>query len=138
MGEEARNVAALKVIYELWNGSKGGSVADVFAILDDDIDWCSLGHGVQDLAFSEDCRGKDAVLRYFERLGGEWELLDCTVDEYVAQGDRVVVLGHVAFRSRQTGKTCHSRKCDVWRMKDGKAVSFSEFFDTAGAAAAAH
>jgi len=53
------------------------------------------------------------------------------MDEFIAQGDRVVVVGRVAWRNRQTGKTVDTPKVDVWRIRDGKAVDFVEFYDTA-------
>jgi ketosteroid isomerase-like protein len=53
------------------------------------------------------------------------------VDEYVAQGDRVVAIGFTSWRNKLTGKIAATPKIDIWRMKDGKAVEFSEFYDTA-------
>ena len=58
------------------------------------------------------------------------------MDEYIAQGDRVVVIGRMAWRNRATGKVAETPKLDVWRLRDGKAVDFVEFYDTARAAAA--
>ncbi|MEZ5669826.1 MAG: nuclear transport factor 2 family protein [Alphaproteobacteria bacterium] len=131
MTEEQRNVAIVKEQYDLWGGTKGGSMEDALSILADDIHWCSLGDANPDIPFAAECHSKDQVRAYFQRLFTDWEMMHFTVDEFIAQGDRVVALGHCAFRSRKTGKVSETRKCDVWRMKDGKAVAVSEFFDTA-------
>ena len=53
-----------------------------------------------------------------------------TPEQYVETGDTVTVLG------RHLGRTRAGRELDVpfvhvWRLKDGRAVSFTEFFDTA-------
>ena len=54
-----------------------------------------------------------------------------TVDEFIAQGDRVVALGSTGWRDRKTGKSFDTPKVDIWRLKDGRAVEFMEFYDTA-------
>ena len=52
-------------------------------------------------------------------------------------GDRVVMYGTTAWRHTGTGKSFETRKVDLWRFRDGKAVEFCEFFDTATVQAAA-
>ena len=64
-------------------------------------------------------------------------MLDYTADEFVAQGDRVVMLGSCEWKHRGTGKTVKTPKADVIRMRDGKIVDFMEFYDTAAAIAGA-
>lgn len=135
MRKEDRNVALLSQQYALWDGSRGGSVEDAMAILHDDIHWCSLAADAPELDFAMDCRGKQEVSRYFTQLAADWEMIHFTVNDFIAQGDRVIMIGDCGFRSRKTGKIVESPKCDVWRFRDGKAVSFHEFFDTAKAAA---
>jgi ketosteroid isomerase-like protein len=59
------------------------------------------------------------------------------VDEFIADGDAVVARGSCAWTNKRTGKRAETPKVDFWRFKDGKAVEFYEYFDTAAAAAAA-
>jgi hypothetical protein len=59
------------------------------------------------------------------------------IDEFIAQGDRVVAIGSTSWRNKATGKVVLTPKADIWRMKNGKAVQFSEFYDTARLIAAA-
>ncbi len=54
-----------------------------------------------------------------------------TVDEYVAQGDRVVAIGRTGWRNRETGKAFDTPKVDVVRFRDGQIVEFFELYDTA-------
>ena len=58
-------------------------------------------------------------------------MLDYVTVHYIAQDDRVVVLGHCAWKFKQTGKIVETPKADSWRFKDGKAVEYYEFYDTA-------
>ena len=56
--------------------------------------------------------------------------------QYIAEDDRVVVIGSVKWKNRETGKSVETGKVDVFRMRDGKIIEFCEFFDTAKANAA--
>jgi ketosteroid isomerase-like protein len=35
-----------------------------------------------------------------------------------------------AWRNKKAGKVCETRKVDVWRFRDGRAIEFYEYFDT--------
>ena len=52
------------------------------------------------------------------------------VDEYVAQGPRVVALAECSWTNRNTGKTITIPKVDVWKFRNGKAIQFMEYYDT--------
>jgi len=47
------------------------------------------------------------------------------------------MVGSTAWRINATGKTFEAPKVDVWRLRDGRAVEFYEYYDTAGLAKAA-
>jgi ketosteroid isomerase-like protein len=80
---------------------------------------------------------KDDVKQYFAGLTNEWEMIYYRVDEYIAQVDRVVALGHVSFKHKKTGKTLVTPKADFHKFRDGKICEFFEFYDTAQALATA-
>ena len=74
---------------------------------------------------------------YFAGLTSEWEMIYYRVDEYIAQGDRVVALGQVSFRHKKTGKILVTPKADFHKFRDGKICEFFEFYRyRAGASAA--
>ena len=52
------------------------------------------------------------------------------INEYVAQGGRVVALGEVSFTHKRTGKTATIPKVDVFMLDNGKITQFMEHFDT--------
>ena len=54
---------------------------------------------------------------------------DLDVVEYLC--DRVVVLCHCTWRFKKTGKVVSTPKADSWRLADGKAVEYFEYYDTA-------
>lgn len=73
-----------------------------------------------------------------KELTNDRAMIDYVVDHYVAQDDRVVVIGHTAWRNKRTNKVTDTPKVDVWRFDEsGKAIEFFEYYDTAGIVAAA-
>ncbi len=129
--DEARNVAIVKSIYEVWSGSEGGGLDDVAAALADDVDWRSLADGrIEAVAFTKPRKGKADALAYLEELTRDWSMNEYTVHEYIAQGDRVVVLATVSWTHKGTGKTTRTEKADVIRLRDGKIAAFMEYYDT--------
>jgi ketosteroid isomerase-like protein len=136
MSIEDENVAILKEVYALWRSSKGDP-QHFFAILAPDINFGSLPDGRAPLGFTKSNTGYAHVKSYFDGLAAGWKMTDYVVDEFVAQGDVVVMRGSCEWVNRETGKSVHSPKLDFWRMRDGKAIQFFEYFDTAKAAEAA-
>ena len=63
-------------------------------------------------------------------------MMEYEAEHFVAQGDRVVMLGRCAWSYRKTGKVVWTQKADSWRFENGKAVEFFEFYDTAQVLAA--
>jgi ketosteroid isomerase-like protein len=131
MSEEARNVAILKKAYTRWSESLGASAADWLAICADDIAFGSLAQGPDGARYLTEYRSRDALKEYFTGIERDWQMIEYVADHFVAQGDRVVMLGRCAWRYRTTGKVVWTHKADSWRFSEGKAVEYFEFYDTA-------
>ena len=131
------NVDKLRAAYKAWHDTRGKS-ADVWLdLIADDVTLKSLADGAPEMEFSATRRGKDAVRAYFADLDKEWEMQFYHADEFVAEGDRVVVIGRCGWKHKGTGKVAESPTFTYWKFRDGKAAEFFEFYDTAKAFAAA-
>jgi uncharacterized protein len=137
MATEDDNVAILRDAYRRWSDQKGQDLNAMMDIVADDVSLRSLADGAPDVGFTKRRSGKAEVLGYLQGLTSGWEMLSFDVDEYVAQGDRVVAIGRTAWRNKKTGKVADTPKIDLWRFRNGKAVEFAEFYDTANVLAAA-
>src|SRR5262245_17550569 len=137
MGNEAKNVDILKDAYRRWHDSKGGSVDHWMGLVADDIQFGSLPEGAPAVVFAKRYTNRAALRGYFDGLLADWEMIHYTVNEFVAQDERVFVRGSTAWRHKRTGKDVETPKVDFWRFRDGKAVEFYEYFDTARVIAAA-
>ena len=130
------NVGQLRQAYQLWNDTRGGSAQHWLDLMADDVTMRSVTAGAPGMAFTKANQGKGEAAQYFAGLAADWEMVHFTPEEFIAQGDRVVVLSSCAFRYRKTGKAVESPKADVFRFRGGLIVEFFEFFDTARALAA--
>jgi uncharacterized protein len=137
MSDETSNVALLEDAYRRWHETKGGSVDHWMTVVADDVNFGSLAQAAPEVAFARSYSNRDALRGYFDGLLGDWEMIHYTASEFVAQGDAVFMRGSTAWRNKKTGKTVETPKVDFWRFRDGKAVEFYEYFDTARVVAAA-
>lgn len=136
MSDEESNVAVLKEAYDKWRTSKGAP-EHFMKLVDPEIRFGSLADGKEPLTFARAYEGQEALSQYFEGLAAEWDMIDYVTDEFVAQGDAVVMRGSCQWANKRTGKIMKTPKLDFWRMRNGKAVEFFEFYDTAAAHVAA-
>jgi ketosteroid isomerase-like protein len=132
------NVALLKDAYREWNDSKGLNVDYWFDnVIGPQIKFDSVPRGAEPMPFAKRYDDRAELRGYFDGLLADWSMQYFTMNEYVAQGDTVVARGECAWTNKRTGKVAKTPKVDFWKFKDGKAVEYHEFFDTASVVAAA-
>ncbi len=66
----------------------------------------------------------------FSRLGSEWIDYKFTPEDYVPSDDKVVAFGTYTGIYKLTGKAFTARVAHVWKLKDGKIISFEQFVDS--------
>ncbi|MGA3024926.1 MAG: nuclear transport factor 2 family protein [Bryobacteraceae bacterium] len=129
----------VRLIQKAYADYSRGDMAALFDAFADDILWITPGN----TELAGERQGKEEVAGFFRTLGEQWDFLAFEPREYIASGDRLVVLGRYDVRSRQTGRTAASHWAMVWTIQNGKATRFQEYTDTstleasAGTAAAA-
>ena len=131
MSDEANNVALLREAYRLWHETKGKSVDHWMNLFAEQIEFGSIAQSVQSAPYMTMYENKSALRGYFNGLNRDWEMLEFRTEHFVAQGDRVVMMGRCSWRARKTGKTVWSPKADSFRFAAGKIIEFFEYFDTA-------
>jgi ketosteroid isomerase-like protein len=76
------------------------------------------------------------VAAFFSTMSSAQEPVQFEPQEYIAQGDRVVALGHYRWHAKATGREWESDWAHVYTIRDGQVVRFQEYTDTAMAIAA--
>src|SRR5262245_52410194 len=127
MGSEATNVAKLKEAYARWSDTKGHSADHWMGLVADDIQFGSLAQGAPRVTFLKSYSNRDALADYFAAVLVDWEMIHFTPGEFVAQDDRVVMRGSMAWRNKHTGRTVETPKVDYGRFAGGKAVESYDY-----------
>jgi len=122
----AQNV---KVVQDMFADFGRGNVAGVLDKLTEDVEW-RLG-GPTEIVYAGIRHGRDQVAEFFKLLGETAEFEVFEPEDYIAQGDRVVVLGHERQRLKATGKVVEIDWAMVFTLRDGKIAKYRSFEDTA-------
>ncbi len=66
----------------------------------------------------------------FQRLSSEWIEYKFVVEDYVADGDKVVAYGTYSGTYKATNKYFEARVAHLWLLEGGRIVSFEQFVDS--------
>jgi ketosteroid isomerase-like protein len=104
-----------------------GAVDEVLACMSAQIEWEIPGPAA--LSFTGKRRGADQVAEYFGQADEHLAVREFTPREFIAQGDKVVVLGHGAWTAKDTGQDFESDWVHIFTIQDGRIAVFREFMD---------
>ena len=66
----------------------------------------------------------------FNRLATEWIDYKFTPEDYLESTDKVVAYGTYTGTNKITGKSFSARVAHLWKLKEGKIISFEQFVDS--------
>ena len=98
MGEQ-ENTA---LVQQAYGHFRGGDVPAVLEALSEDVEWTSPEF--EEVPVSGTWRGREGVGEFFRTLSDTQEVRQLELSEFVAQGDKVVALGHYAWHVKSTGR----------------------------------
>ena len=127
----AENIGVVRSAYDNF---KSGNIPGVISLMAGDVEW-QLPH-IANVPITGTRTGANAVNEFFTTVTKEQEPIEFDPRQFIADGDKVVALGHYRWRVTGTGRTFDSDFAHVFTIKDGKVVRFQEFMDTAAVAAA--
>ena len=111
-----------------------GDIDGLLATMHENIEWQTPG--AKDLPTAGSRRGHAEVREFFKVIAELIEFESFEPQTFVADGDRVVVLGIDNFKVKGgSGKSLHEHWCHAFTIRDGSIVAFREYIDTAALAA---
>ncbi len=124
----------IRLVQEAYAAFGRGDISGVLAGLTEDVTWTMPGAPA--IPFAGRRKGQAAVAEFFRALNEADEVLSFEPREYLAKGDKVVVLGTYRGRARATGRIVESDWVHVFRLQNGKVAEWAEFTDTLAVAGA--
>jgi ketosteroid isomerase-like protein len=131
MMSEATNLETIRSAYAAFGR---GDVPALMALIDAKVEWDNPGP--REIPWAGSFRGHDGVGGFFSALGTGVEFEAFEPRTFVAQGDRVIVLGYERARVKRTGKTFSNHWAHAFKLAGGKVTQFHEYGDSAAVAAA--
>jgi hypothetical protein len=125
MNEQANR----QLVQQAYQSVKTGDVRSLLNSLAEAVQW-QLPE-MENVPFSGMWHGREQVGQFFRTVAQTQDVVEFELEEFIAQGDTVVVLGHFSQRIKSTGKVSASAWAHVWTIKDGKITHFREYVDTA-------
>jgi ketosteroid isomerase-like protein len=118
------NVEVVKTMYREFTA---GNIDAALATISPDVVW-DEGDGHP---YGPPVKGLEEVKeKVFARLGEEWPGLATVPEHFVHSDEFVVVLGQDDGVFKPTGKKLSTAVAHVFRVQDGKIVSFTQYCDT--------
>ena len=124
----------VEVVQETYEAVGRGDIPALLDLLTDDVEWTLQGPSV--LPFAGTRRGREGVAEFFSLVGETLEFERFEPREFVAQGDKVVVLGFERSAVKPTGRSFEQEWAHVYKLRDGKVAEFLALEDTAAHAVA--
>src|ERR1700694_2228360 len=94
------------IVQQAYNNFKTGNIQGLLDLLSEDVTW-QLPE-VEGVPLAGKRAGRDEVGKFFATVARDQEVLEFEPLESVAQGDKVVSLGHYKWRVKATGREFES------------------------------
>lgn len=123
----------LHLVQQVYSNFKIGDIDALLPQMSENIEW-ELPQ-IENVPFSGKRRGKEMVRDFFTTLLSGQDPLEFNPMEFIAQGDKVVTLGHYEWKTKD-GHQFGSEFAHVFTVRDGLVTRFQEYMDTESVAAA--
>jgi ketosteroid isomerase-like protein len=123
-----------QLVQQAYHAFQNGDIPALLDALSEDVEW--VVPEVEGLPGRGTWRGPEQVGEFFRILSDTQEPRQLELREFVAQGDKVVLLGHYVWHVKATGKEWESDFVHALSVRDGKVTRFQEYTDTAAFGAA--
>ena len=124
----------VRTVQEIYAAFGRGDIPSILNVVSPNVEWFNAGP--TEIPYAGRRRGLDEVKEFFQTLYAMVEPDEFEPQEYLAQGDRVIVLGRWSGRSKTTGRAFESAWAMAWTLQNGKVTSFRSYEDTEAVAAA--
>ena len=104
-----------------------GDIQGLLALFAEDSEWISPGEG---LPLAGTHRGHAALADFFQKVSEAMEFSSLKPREFVADGDRVLVVGFDSGRVKATNRTFEGHWDLAFTVRNGKVTNVREYIDT--------
>jgi ketosteroid isomerase-like protein len=118
----------VRVIQSLYQAFGAADLPGLLSHVAEDVVW--EVPEIPGVAASGKFHGHDGVARFFSELAADEDLSAFEPGQFLTGEGTVAVLGHAAGKVRSTGKPFELAFVHVFKLNDGKVVSFRDYYDS--------
>ena len=126
----------VQLVKKLYGAFQKGNIQFILDALAEDVDWELVGP--VDVPYAGKRSGRAQVLEFFKVIDRTAEYEEFLPKEFIAQGNKVVVLGHERGRIKSTGRTFENDWMMLFILRGGKIVRHICYEDTGKMLTALH
>jgi uncharacterized protein len=130
--QEAQNTQIVKNAYAAFLNN---DINTLLGLIDDTVIWQPVMGANRSVPNAGERHGRASVAEFFKITGENYQFSRFEPREYIAQGDKVVALGHYTARTK-AGGSIDSDFVMLFTIRNGKVTAFQEFSDSAALNAA--
>jgi ketosteroid isomerase-like protein len=123
----------IRIVKKFFEAMGSGNVQDLLALSAEDIEWIIPGEG---WALAGTLRGHAGLRDFPQKVSETMESSFPSPPEYVAQGDRVLMINAARGRIKATNKTFEDDSAIAITVRNGKVTNIREYIDTQAVARA--
>jgi ketosteroid isomerase-like protein len=120
-----------QLVQEAYRMFQRGDIPGILDRCTDDAEWTSPES--EYVPFAGSFHGKQGIAEFFSKLDGSTQAIRFEPREFLAEGDKVVVLGHATWHVKPTGRELDTPWVHVFTLRDGKVARFEAHSNTAAA-----
>lgn len=124
--KEQQNIELVKQAYDAFSRADMPSLLNTLA---ENIRWTAPE--IEGAPYSSNFEGRAATAEFFAKLDEAETFNRFEPLEFIAQGDKVVVLGTTEATVKSTNRSYQSDWAHVFTVRDGKVAEFQEYYDSA-------
>ena len=117
----------VQTVKDFFAAMGGGNKQDLLALVAEDIEWIIPG---EDWPLAGTYRGHAELAAVLQKASDEVETTYPKAPEFVAQGDRVLVVGVATGKIKATNKPFKDDWVFDITVRDGKVTNIREYIDT--------
>lgn len=118
-----------QVVQQVFESFGRGDIPGLLKSLSEDVVWSAPGSA--DVPYHGERRGHSGATEFFQQLGSNVSFESFEPGAFIAEGDRVVVLGRERGRVNATGKVFDNEWALVFTLSGGKITDFKLYENTA-------
>ena len=116
----------VEVVRQVIDAVARQDLSRLIELTDPEVEWQSF---MADLGGGGTYRGHEGIHQYVRDLSEAWDLLLTEVEDTLAVGDLVLVVGQLRYRGKGSGAEARSPSGYVVELRDGRVLKMRAFRD---------